>query len=537
VVLLAQASAQNPQKQPDHVRGTVINSATHAPIARALVASPDNRFATLTDGDGRFEFEMPSANGAPIQVQYGTSDSGNTLGLSARKPGFLAEPGIAQNSITANGELELALTPEAIIKGRVIVPGTDGLANFNVQLFKEEVHEGRYRWQPRAMARTSFNGEFRFAELAQGVYKVFSAESMDNDPVASPPDGQHYGFPPVYYPAAKDFADGAAIPLTAGQIVEADIPLTRQPYFPIQIPVINAPPGFLNITVSILGHKSPGYTLGYSAQKQEVIGELPTGHYVVGANGVAQGAVVGSMNLTVAGAPARGPAMSVGPGSSITFQVDEEFTSKEQSPPNVVLRRRSSGSVGPRANLDVVAEETDKFEPQSGRSFRPPANAQDTSMVIDGLSPGRYSLSFYPRRGYVASATAGGVDLLHEPLPVGAGANLQATITMRDDFAQLIVSTKNPSVGATDFRGIQTVAAIPLDGPGTLQSNQIPVGQDFAVQLPPGSYRVLSLKNQDPSSLPYRDPEAMRAYESQGQVVHLSPSQQLKIQLQTSGSE
>src|ERR1700688_1106316 len=44
---------------PDSVHGTVINNKTHEPIARALVYSPDNRYATMTDDRGHFEFKFP----------------------------------------------------------------------------------------------------------------------------------------------------------------------------------------------------------------------------------------------------------------------------------------------------------------------------------------------------------------------------------------------------------------------------------------------------------------------------------------------
>src|ERR1051325_4482697 len=45
--------------QTEVIRGTVINAVTQAPIPRALVYSADNRFATLTDGDGNFELTLP----------------------------------------------------------------------------------------------------------------------------------------------------------------------------------------------------------------------------------------------------------------------------------------------------------------------------------------------------------------------------------------------------------------------------------------------------------------------------------------------
>jgi hypothetical protein len=49
--------------------------------------------------------------------------------------------------------------------------------------------------------------------------------------------------------------------------------------------------------------------------------------------------------------------------------------------------------------------------------------------------------------------------------------------------------------------------------------------------MAPGTYRVLAFKNQQ-ANLPYREADAMRAYESKGQVVHLSAGQKVSVQLQ-----
>src|SRR5580700_12121750 len=51
-------STQAEEKPADSIRGIVINSVTHEPIGRALVYSPDNRFATMTNNEGRFEFTL-----------------------------------------------------------------------------------------------------------------------------------------------------------------------------------------------------------------------------------------------------------------------------------------------------------------------------------------------------------------------------------------------------------------------------------------------------------------------------------------------
>ncbi len=58
-VSLAQTQALQPDDQPSTIRGTVVNSVTDAPIARALVFTPSNHIAMLTDGEGHSEFTLP----------------------------------------------------------------------------------------------------------------------------------------------------------------------------------------------------------------------------------------------------------------------------------------------------------------------------------------------------------------------------------------------------------------------------------------------------------------------------------------------
>ena len=129
--------------------------------------------------------------------------------------------------------------PEALIKGRVALPAADPARGINVELYYRQVQDGSLRWMQKSSTRTNSNGEFRFAELEPGTYKVLTREWMDNDPEGTVPGGQRYGFPPVYFPSATDFATASTIPLTAGEIFEADMSLVRQPYYPVKIPVTN----------------------------------------------------------------------------------------------------------------------------------------------------------------------------------------------------------------------------------------------------------------------------------------------------------
>src|SRR6266849_7898206 len=86
---------------PSSVHGTVLNRLTHEPISRALVYSPDQQYATLTDDRGHFEFKFPPQGPEPQQNLPGTSDSyvvrsfrrylpnDRPNEFQARKPGFL----------------------------------------------------------------------------------------------------------------------------------------------------------------------------------------------------------------------------------------------------------------------------------------------------------------------------------------------------------------------------------------------------------------------------------------------------------------
>jgi hypothetical protein len=56
-------------------------------------------------------------------------------------------------------------------------------------------------------------------------------------------------------------------------------------------------------------------------------------------------------------------------------------------------------------------------------------------------------------------------------------------------------------------------------------------GKFMSDRMTPGAYRVLVFRNSQPH-LPYRDAEAMKAYESLGPVVHLSPGQKTNVQVQ-----
>jgi hypothetical protein len=548
---------QQPDKGGGAVRGTVVNGVTHEPIARALVYSTDNRFAMLTDSEGHFEFtptevsyENSGSSFTGSQV-YGFSSGGNAgraLSLMARKPGFLDDPNQGRpTEASAGSQLTIALLPEALIKGRIGVSPTDGAVGMNVQLFLRRFEEGRARWAAGPSTQTNSNGEFRFAELLPGGYKLVTHELLDTDPVSLMPGRQRYGFPPVCYPGIDDFASAPIIQLSAGQKFVADLSVVRKPYYRIRLPVANAAANTgINVTVLVEGHRGPGYSLGYNAQEHRIEGSLPSGTYLVEGTSFGQEAASGSVDMVVGGAPSEGPTMTLTRNSSIDVHVTEEFLSKPS-----VQRSASWGDGkhtfavhGPRLYLNVAAEAVDDFEPQKTAAVRPPAKPDDDSLVLENLAPGRYWLRLTSSRGYVASATMGTLDLLHEPFVVGPGSGGSIEITVRDDGAEIAGTV----AGVTSARATNSAApmvseamayvyCIPEpDSAGQFQQIWVSADGKFTSQMTaPGSYRVLAFTRPQPN-LPYRDVDAMRDYDTQGQIVHLVAGQKESLQLQVISS-
>src|SRR5579863_593389 len=318
-------------ERPATIRGTVINRITREPIGRALVYTPDNRFARLTDGEGRFEYPIPKLAAAPpgafasSMAQQGQDFT--FCCVMARKPGFVDDPSEQQGvEISAGREATIALTPEGVIKGRVLLPSSDAATGIMVQLFSRRVQDGVFRWMQGRTAQANSNGEFRFADLVPGEYKLVTRELMDSDPTTRLRGGQLYGFPPVYFPAAPDFTAAAPIVLKAGQTFEADLSPVRQPYYPVKIPLTgDAVPGM--ITVSIQGHDSPGYSLGYNSERHSIEGLLPDGAYLVSMESREPNGD-GTVSLMVSGGPAQGSTMVLVARSSVRLNLRENFVSK-----------------------------------------------------------------------------------------------------------------------------------------------------------------------------------------------------------------
>lgn len=555
---ITRSSAQSTAgiEHTDSLRGTVVNGVTHEPVSRALVFSPDNRFATMTDDRGYFEFIFPRGEGEMSAGLAGSSDvrsletsrlqharTNRPSILMARKTGFLSRREGFQIG-PAQQDLTISLLPEARIVGHVILPGSDGSDRIRVELYRRQLREGGEHWDPAGMVLSRSDGEFRFAELSAGSYKLLTHELLDRDPLTFNPRGQLFGYPPIYYPAAPDFATAAVIRLSPGETFQARVSPAKREYYPVKLGVKNAPASSqVGIQVWPQGHAGPGYSLSYNVEDELIEGLLPDGTYTVRVTTYGPNAITGMLNITLSGAALSGPAVTLLPNSSITVSVKEEFQHTDTAPQGTMTFGgiRPVSESGRRPNyLQVTLLPADEFGFAPSASLRPPAGPEDDSLVIENVQPGRYLVRVNTSIGFASSITSGGADLQRQPLVVGqAGSTPPIEITVRDDGAEV--------EGTIDGTTTTDVRRAGLYSPGQPSGNVyfLPIadsGGQFSVawvspdgkfglqQLPPGSYRVLAFDRQQPD-LEYASDEVMGQYDSKSQIIRVVSGQKEHLRL------
>ena len=388
------------------------------------------------------------------------------------------------------------------------------------------------------------NGEFRFAELSAGSYKLLTHELLDRDPLTFNPRGQLFGYPPVYYPAAPDFATAAVIRLSPGETFDAKVSPAKREYYAVKLGLTNAPAvPQVGIQIWPQGRAGPGYSLGYNPGDGLIEGSLPDGTYTVQVTTYGPNAMAGMLNITVRGAALSGPAVTLLPNSSITVSVKEEFQRTDTVPQGTTIfgGLRPVPENGRRPNyLQVTLLAGEEFGFASSASLRPPTGPEDEALVIENVHPGRYRVRVNTSIGFVSSITSGGTDLQRQPLVVGlGGATPPIEITVRDDGAQVegtIEGTTSTEVRRAGFnspgQSPGNVYFVPMaDSSGRFSVAWVsPDGKFQLQQLPPGVYRVLAFDRQQPD-LEYASDEVMGQYDSKARVIRVVSGQKEHLRL------
>jgi len=538
---------------PDSVHGTVINAMTHEPIARAVVYSPDNRYATLTDDRGHFEFKLPAQDKVAPPVPASSTDvQGNRKvqewfqrntrpnTFFARRQGFLPNRNgsFIQETENTRAEIVIPLEPEALIVGHVQLLGVDNTDRIQLQLYRQSFEAGRERWVPAGNFTTWATGEFRFAELEAGTYKLSTQERIERDPAFFNAGEQLYGFPPVFYPNGNDFSAAAPIKLATGATFQANLAVARREYYPVKIGVANLPAGtYPGVEVYPQGHPGPGYSLGYDPAEQMVRGDLPTGNYTLKVSAQGETGSSGSMNFSVRGGQLEGPVVSLYPNVSLSVNITREF-GPDASASEGAMGGRGLEANGPGSFASVVLRPVEQFGLENTVMSQQEPNQPESGITLRNVAAGTYWMQISANNCYPAAATWGGGDVLHHAITIGtAGGGSPIEVTLRNDGAEVTgkVEFAENSGGQKSNAGLRNSAMafvyfVPL-GETTGPLRQVQVWNNGAFdekQLAPGSYRLLAFDHLN-KEMESGNPESLGNYESKGVVVELSAAQTLRL--------
>ena len=278
---------------PVTVHGLVRNGASGEPLPRALVRiDGDASTGTLTDGEGRFELpDIPVGPQSFVVKKPGFVDQSYEAGAA----GLWANRDFGHNVIVIAEmpDVVFTLTPVNSIRGQIQLSTSDPAQGIVVTLLKRAVQDGRAVWQAATTARTNTEGLFRFGNLADGSYALYTEPTMDSESATSLIEAGNAaniarsGYASVFYPEVRDLTGAAKIMLTGGEQAEANFSLVSEPFHAVAATVTfpgrganaardQSPTMVSVIVLDALGHQLP-YNAQYDPEARTVQALCPTG--------------------------------------------------------------------------------------------------------------------------------------------------------------------------------------------------------------------------------------------------------------------
>jgi hypothetical protein len=549
------------------VHGVVLNAASGEPLARALVRlTGDGSAGALTDGDGRYE--LPDIPTGPQQLEI-------------IKPGFLDETAEASaaaggdtrdfaHTVIVAGEMPdvvFKMTPANSIRGQVQLSTGEAAQGIEITLLRQTVENGRLVWQlvlPGATTtRTNADGAYRFGGLADGMYVVYSAPSMDNEPAGSLVDSksarnlERSGYASQFYPEARDLAGAAKIHLHGGEQAEANLSLTLEPFRAVTasafLPSGSGSQEFMpdrpGTTFSAVVTDSQGHQLPYVAQYDQathtVQALLPDGNYafvvtagrptlVVRRGGGAttlrdEGPYTGSVEFSVAGHPVANLRIALANARSNPVQVNLARTSAQTNEPGLNMEPGDSVFLALSQTGGWIGD--GMMSTFASGSYSGPLNTSFTQ-------PGTYWVHTNLADKHVceASLTAGGANLAREPLTLGiSGSSAPVTLNLRDDCARLALTLPAAAAGSgtgeEPFFMVYVVPDFDTTEDVIVQTLRPSTGGKAVLEgLTPGSYHVYVFDR--PVALAYHDRAMLDALPHAGQSIDLAPLANVSLVLE-----
>jgi len=481
--------------------GTVVNSITGEPIARAHVnlSAGGSSYAASTDGSGRWALSnVGCARAQLIVTRTGFLQNGSRAGGAVQQLSLVS--GSPAHDIKAQ------LVPQSVAVGKVQDDQGDPVQNVQITAATSRVVDGKLRFQQAAAGQTNDLGEYRLAALPAGKY-IFCAHV--NSTVA--PATSQTITADNCYPGPPEGGAASAMDLAAGRETKVDFTMAQVVAIHIRGSISGMPEG-RGIGVNLIRRgATEGGAPNFPGQVRDGKFDfrVPPGSYMLTADYFEAG-----KRLT-----ARVP---VDAGSS---DVD-----------NVVVHLDTGFDV---TGVVRVVSQSGRTPGQLGFMLKPSEsvagtgqlkwNPDHTSFTMAEMVPGSFRLDSNPPAGfYVASATLAGQDILNNEIPISQAAG-PIEITLRDDGGSI-------EGDVVDAAGQPTAGIVMLlRGTARVTTAVAQAGGHFKLQsIQPGDYTVYAWD--DVTSVQYGDPDWMRRNATGSVPVTVTAGQsspQIKLTRQT----
>jgi hypothetical protein len=535
--------AQEPERCT--LSGTVLNSATSAGIARALVSyvGPASGFRFTDPGGGFQTKDLPCGR----------------YSLSVSKPGFVSEEELSPqlNRLLVSGQWPLdsdseeqssrqpsatratvdlnsgsapariLLVPVSSIAGIVLDENGEPIAGALVQGIAVKTSLDGPDYVSVRSYHTDDRGSYALLSLPPGDYVVRMAGEASSTRYFSGnrlnPNNDHRGLQPVYYPNGDSPSTALVLHLGPGERANADFRQTTEPAFDINGRLAGfVPQAWTQMRLYREGDRLPlGAAFVNLSTGQFRVVDVPRGTYTLRVEQYQadpQKWLAAEMPLTVASQPLGNVLMELTEGADIPVSVSYEAGAQANGFLTVRLEPQHSRSNARQVFVSRVARRkglgTDP-EPPS-----PPAEPQ----VLNNVIPDSYRLYVQTMGAggdYVASARFGERDVLHGEFAAGGSAMGELHLTVRGDSASVdgqVTFNGQPAQGAQ-------VYLIPATGGagGVKTAGCNPEGHYELPGVPPGDYRIQAWNGL---------PTATEVLSRSGETLRLEPGEHRSMTLE-----
>jgi hypothetical protein len=500
------------------VSGTVVDSLTGAPLAKAQVAlepayGNGEVAQAASDDKGRFALAgVPPGRYILKGIRNGYLDTY----YGARRAGSKGVE-LVLDAGQESTALDLKLVPYAVIAGAVRDTDGEPLAGARVALVGVTWRDGVRLVQSTGQYGSADDlGQYRIPYVKPGTYYVRAAKSREEwralaDKAAE--GARHVEISvPTWHPNARDFAGARRIDVAAGErVTGADVTLLRSRLFRVRVKT--ASPEGLDFGVRLNERSNVRDSLGVSPHSEckdgvcEFSG-VPSGAYVL--EGMAT-----PRNLSVA----------------------DMFMGAKQLRASVPVDVLDSDVDGVRVTVDAGAEIVGHVEvrgeehPKLNRDsvhFLDASGIDDRVVLTDAsfsgrLSAGRYNVHVYTQKDLIVeSVRSEAVDVLAEGLVIARPGKIPLSIVLSHDGATVEGVAQD---GDGKPVGGATVALVPdlshrsrADLFRDVHTDQH--GRYEMAAVPPGEYQLFAWNDVEPGI--WFDPEFLKNVEAKGHAVKLA---------------